>query len=170
MPVSVAGEAGLDELFEQTRGILAFSGTPKGKLFPAQIAFNLLPSGDDAAVAVEGARAVLGADYPIALQLLQGGVFHGVGVALHLELGARPAAAELRRKLARAPGVEAARDPRQVGPVAAANAEGLLLGDVRASGVEGGFWIWAALDNLVRGGAANAIALAERLLGAPPPA
>lgn len=170
LPVSGAGQAALDELFEETRGILAFSGAPKGKHFPAQIAFNLLPAADDAGVAVEGARVALGADYPLALALVQGGVFHGVALALHVELGAPVAAAELRRRLARAPGVAAVRDPRRLGPVAAAGEERLLLGDVRPSGVKGGFWIWATLDNLIRGGALNALALAETLLGAPPPA
>lgn len=170
MPVSVADEAGLEELFEQTRGILAFSGAPKARLFPAQIAFNLLPSADDAGLAAAAARAALGADYPVALHLVQGGVFHGVAIALHVELDARPAAAELRRKLARSPAIAAVKDTRRLGPVAVAGDERLLLGEVRASGVEGGYWIWATLDNLVRGGAANAIALAERLLGAAPPA
>jgi len=170
MPVSVAGDAGLDELFEQTRGILAFSGNPKGKLFPAQIAFNLLPSADDAELAAESAREALGCDCPIALELVQGGVFHGLSVALHVELGTRPAAAEIRKRLGRSPGVAVAKDGRKLGPVAAAGEERLLVGEVRATGDEGGYWIWAVMDNLVRGGAANALALAERLLGAAPPA
>lgn len=169
-PVSTAGEPGMDELLEQTRGILAFSGNPKGKLFPAQIAFNLLPSADDAELAAESAREALGCDCPIALELVQGGVFHGLSVALHVELGTRPAAAEIRKRLGRSPGVAVAKDGRKLGPVAAAGEERLLVGEVRATGDEGGYWIWAVMDNLVRGGAANALALAERLLGAAPPA
>lgn len=170
LPVSAVSDAGLDELFEQTRGILAFSGTPRSKHFAAQIAFNLLPSGDDAEGAAASARSALGAAYPIALQLVQGGVFHSLSLSLYVELGTRPAAAEVRRRLGRAAGIAAAKDPRRLGPVAAAGEESLLLGDVRAAGTDGGYWIWAAMDNLLRGGATNAIALAERLLGAPPPA
>jgi aspartate-semialdehyde dehydrogenase len=170
MPVSAAGDAGLDELFEQTRGILAFSGAPKGKLFPTQVAFNLLPADDDAGVALAGARGALGADYPLALHLAQGGIFHSVAVSLHVELGTRPAAAELRRRLARSPAISAVKDGRRLGPVAAAGEERLLLGDVRESGVAGGYWIWAAMDNLLSGGVLNALGLARQLLGSAPPA
>lgn len=170
MPVSAAGDAGLDELFEQTRAILAFSGTPKGKLFPAQIAFNLLPSAEDAGLAAAAARAALGAGYPIALQLVQGGVFHSVALSLHVELGTAVAAVELRRRIARARAISAVRDPRRLGPVAAAGEELLQLGDVRDSGQPGGYWIWAAMDNLLRGGVLNALALARQLLGAAPAA
>ncbi len=170
MPVSAAGDAGLDELFEQTRAILAFSGTPKGKLFPTQIAFNLLPAAEEGGIAAAGARAALGAEYPIALQLLQGGVFHSVALSLHVELGDVVAAAELRRRIARSPAVSAVRDPRRLGPVAAAGEELLLLGEVRESGPPGGYWIWAAMDNLLRGGVLNALALARQLLGTAPAA
>lgn len=170
LPVSAVSAAGLDELFEQTRGILAFSGTPKSRSFPAQIAFNLLPSGDDAEAAAAGARTALGGDYPIALQLVQGGIFHSLSLSLYVELAARPPAAEVRRRLGRTSGIGAAKDPRRLGPVAAAGEERLLVGDVRAVGTDGGCWIWAVMDNLLRGGATNALALAEGLLGAAPPA
>jgi aspartate-semialdehyde dehydrogenase len=166
VPVSGADDGGLDELFEQTRSILAFSGNPKGKIFPAQIAFNLLPAAGDAAEIARTASAALGTEFPISLQLVQGGVFHSLALSVLVEVEQETTAAELRQRLARSSQITAVRDPRRLGPVAAAGEEKLLLGEVRAAGEPGAFWIWAALDNLVRGGAANALALAETLLSA----
>ncbi len=164
-PVSVEGEPGLDELLEQTRGILAFARANKGKVFPGQIAFNLMPSRDGAAAA-ELAAAALGADYPLAIEVVQGGVFHSMAISLHVELGAAAESAEVRKRIARSGEISAFKDARRLGPVSAANEERLLLGAVRPAGPPGAFWIWAAMDNLVRGGALNAIGLAERVLAA----
>ena len=55
---------------------------------------------------------------------------------------------------------------RPQGPAAAAGEETLLVGEVRAAGQPGTFWIWATMDNLVRGGALNALDLAEAMLAA----
>ncbi len=165
-PVSDQDDAGIDELFEQTRRILAFEGTPRPKLFPAQIAFNLLPSARDAAGVEAAVRQALGDACQISLQLVQGGVFHGVAASLRVELGRDAGAAEVRKALGRARTVTLARDPRRVGPVGVAGDEKITVGEVRAAGPPGAFWIWAAMDNLVRGGALNAIEIAEALLRA----
>jgi len=166
VPVSEFGDRGIDELFEQTRGILAFSGTPRGKVFPAQIAFNLLPSTEDALEVERAARQALGRDVGLALQLVQGGVFHGVAVSLRVELAEHPTPAELRKRLGAARAVTLARDPRKASPVAIAGEESLQVGEVRAAGEPGAYWIWATMDNIVRGGALNALDLAEAMLAA----
>jgi aspartate-semialdehyde dehydrogenase len=165
-PVSSLGDAGIEELFEQTRGILAFSGAAtRGKRFPAQIAFNLLPGEEDVGYVERSVTQALGEAFPVSLQLVTGGVFHGVAVSLRVELGRPAPAAEVRKHLGRSPWIRLARDPRRVGPVAAAGVEDLVVGTVRATDRPGELWIWAAMDNLIRGGAANAVALAETLLG-----
>jgi len=167
-PVSTAGEAGMDELLEQTRGILAFAGTPKGKVFPGQIAFNVMPVRGGAADVAALATAATGADYPVDVEVVQGGVFHSMAISLWVELGEAADAADLRKRLARSPAVSSFKQSDRLGPVAAANDDRLLLGAVRAAASPGGYWIWAAMDNLVRGGALNALGLAEELLGAGP--
>jgi aspartate-semialdehyde dehydrogenase len=166
VPVSVFGDRGIDELFEQTRGILAFSGAQRSKLFPAQIAFNLLPSTEDAHEVERAARQALGREVDLAVQLVQGGVFHGVTVSLRVELAGQSTAAEVRKRLGGARGIALARDPRKASPVAVAGEESLLVGEVRAAGEPGAYWIWATMDNLVRGGALNALDLAEAMLAA----
>jgi len=165
LPVSMAGDAGIEELFEQTRGILAFSGeASRSKLFAAQVAFNVLPCDEDGAGVARAAGHALGRPAEIAVQLVQGGVFHGLAVSLRVELEGAPAPAEVRRTLGRARGVALARDPRRLGPVAAAAEEKLLVGAVRAADAPGSYWIWAVMDNLTRGGALNALELGEALL------
>lgn len=166
VPVSEFGDRGIEELFEQTRGILAFAGTPRGRLFPAQIAFNLLPSNESAHEVERAARQALGGDVDLAVQLVQGGVFHGIAVSLRVELAEQPGPAEVRKRLGTARAVSLARDPRKASPVAVAGEETLLVGEVRAAGAPGAYWIWATMDNLVRGGALNALDLAEAMLAA----
>ncbi len=166
VPVSALGDEGIEELFEQTRGILAFSGAAtRGGRFPAQIAFNLLPGGDDAGTIERSVAQALGEDFPVSLQPVSGGIFHGVAVSLRVEVARAVPAAEVRKLLGRGAWIRLARDPRRLGPVAAAGAEELVVGAVREAGAPGAYWIWAAMDNLIRGGAANALAIAETLLG-----
>jgi aspartate-semialdehyde dehydrogenase len=169
LPVSALGDAGIDELFEQTRGILAFSGTPRPKRFAAQIAFNLLPSPEDAAGIARAALDAVGLDLPLSLQLVQGGVFHSLAVTLEVDLETPAEPAEVRRTLGRWPTIELAREPRKLGPVAAAGEEKLLVGEVRAGSRPGAHRIWAVMDNLVRGGALNAVELGAALVAAGPP-
>jgi len=165
LPVSMLGDAGIEELFEQTRGILAFSGAAsRAKLFPAQIAFNLLPAEEDGAGVADAARRALAGTVELAIQLVQGGVFHGLAVSLRVELEGNPEPADVRRLLGRARGIALARDLRKLGPVASAAEEKLLVGAVRRAEAPGSYWIWSVMDNLTRGGALNALELGEALL------
>lgn len=166
LPVSGLGDPGIEELFGQTRAILAFDGAgARGKRFPAQIAFNLLPAADDGGEIEREVASALGRELPVAVQLVQGGVFHGLAVSLRVELEGPADAAAVRRQLGHGYAVELARDARKVGPVAVAGEEKVLVGGVRAGESPGAFWIWAVMDNLVRGGALNALELAEAMLG-----
>jgi hypothetical protein len=166
LPVSGLGDPGIEELFGQTRAILAFDGAAaRNRRFPAQIAFNLLPAAEESAAIEREARRALGRELDLGVQLLQGGVFHGLAVSLRVEIGVGADAAAVRRQLARGHAIELARDPRRVGPVAVAGSENLLVGAVRAGDTPSSFWIWAVMDNLVRGGALNALELGEALIG-----
>jgi len=169
LPVSDFDSEGIDELFEETRAILAFTGRRGEGRFPAQIAFNLLPAPDDAELAARQAREALGGEPPVSLQLGRGGVFHGLLLSLHVELSTRPGAEEVRAELGRSPAIELADRPDTVGPVSVAGEGRILVGAVRDGARPGCYWIWAAMDNLVAGGADNAIGLAETLLAPGPP-
>jgi aspartate-semialdehyde dehydrogenase len=164
LPVSTRGAAALEELFEQTRALLAFRSPGKREL-RGQLAFNLALSAADSADVARQVVACLGADYPFSIQLLDAGVFHGVGLSLRIELGASPEVHEIRRALGADPRIELARKPAGVSPVALAGSDRLVVGEIRPAGAAGALWIWAAFDNLTRGGAAAAIELADELLG-----
>jgi hypothetical protein len=166
LPVSEIGDPGIEELFGQTRAILAFDGAAaRPRRFPAQIAFNLLPAAEQSEEIERESRRALGRELDLGVQVVQAGVFHGLAVSLRVELAGAADAAAVRRQLGRGYGIELARDPRKVGPVAVAGAEKLLAGAVRAGETPGSFWIWAVMDNLVRGGALNALELGAALLG-----
>ena len=131
LPVSLAGEGGIDELFSETRALLTFQSPPKAKRFGSQIAFNVFPAALDAGELERATLAALGLELPLTVQALQAGFFHSVGISLHVELGASPPAADLRKALGRAPHLELAKQAGRLGPVAAAGGERLLIGDVQ---------------------------------------
>jgi len=54
-------------------------------------------------------------------------------------------------------------DEDPLGPIDAAATDDVLLGHLRSES-PGSYWLWSVMDNLTRGGASNAIAIAEALL------
>jgi aspartate-semialdehyde dehydrogenase len=164
LPASVHDQAGLDELFAQTRALIAFSGERIEEVFGHQLAFNLLPGPGGAAATAE-LTAIVGDDPPVSLQLLQGGIFHGLGISLSVVLEDGLETDEIRRRLGEHEGLELVEEAATLGPIDGAAAPRVLIGEVRPD-AGGTFWIWAVADNLTQGGALNAIALAEELLSA----
>jgi aspartate-semialdehyde dehydrogenase len=159
-PASMRDEAGLEELFEQTRQIVAMTRRSATPVFGAQLSFNLLPT----PLPADPVTALLGTALPglppVALQILQGGIFHSVSASLWVRCAGDPGAQAVRKALAGHPHLEAADKPRYLGPVDAAASDKILFGNVRRDEA-GGVWLWAVMDNLTRGGALNAIEIAE---------
>jgi aspartate-semialdehyde dehydrogenase len=163
-PASMREEPALHELFEQTRKILTFSAQEPG-LFGHQLAFNLMPIEGDADAVVGHLAAVLGEDLDLSVHIVQGGVFHGFAVSLYVRFTADPGAEEVRAALRRAPHVELARKPQHLGPIDAAGGGDVMVGRLHPDPRHpGGYWVWAAMDNLTRGGALNAIEIAAAVL------
>jgi aspartate-semialdehyde dehydrogenase len=163
-PVSMRDEAGLEELFENTRQIVAMTRRTPTPVFGTQLSFNLLPVPLPADPVAAQLRPVLADAPPVALQLLQGPVFHSVSASLHVRLTGTPSPQAVRKLLSASPVLEGADKPRLLGPVDAAASDKILFGTVRKDEAGGGFWLWAVMDNLTRGGAVNAIEIAEALL------
>lgn len=174
LPVSAFGGPGLDDLFEQTRDVLAMTGERRPTVFGRQLAFSLYPAaagfagpGGCGALAALVRRAA-GIELPLAVQALQGAIFHGVSLSLFVRFDDDPGEEAVRRALAAQQHVavsEADAEPGDVpAPIDAASSEDVLVGAVRAAPeIEGGYWIWAVMDNLTRGGALNAAEVAELL-------
>jgi aspartate-semialdehyde dehydrogenase len=158
-PASMRDDAGLEELFEQTRQIVAMTRRTPTPVFGAQLSFNLLPAPLPADPVAGQLQAVL-PGMPLALQILQGGVFHSVSASLYVRCAGSPTLQAVRKALAGHPHLEAADKPKLLGPIDAAASDKAIYGNVRRDEAGGGFWLWAVMDNLTRGGALNAIEIA----------
>lgn len=168
-PASVYGKQALDELYEQTRSLLAFSSERPREVFGRQLAFNLYPPAAPPADLSAQVRDALrdrqaGGDLDLAVQLLQGGVFHGVSASLYVRFDGDPGEAAVRDALAASPRIDFGVD-EEPSPVDAASRGEALVGSVRRQeGEPGAYWLWAVMDNLTVGGAINAAEIAEAVL------
>lgn len=172
-PVSERGQAGIDELESQSVNLLSFQSFPQ-ELYDAQVAFNLLPRYGEAsreqlgAVRLSLARDVdryLAGRAPLpAIQLIQAPVFYSSAFAGYVEFGAPPSRNEWHDALTRA-GIritEKAQPP--LCNVSVAGESHITLAQVEPDPLlPKGCWLWGAADN-VRLAAANAVAIAEKLL------
>jgi aspartate-semialdehyde dehydrogenase len=159
-PASAQGDAGVEELFEQTREIVMMSGRTPAAVYGTQLAFNLLPAAAETLPLSDLLQKVVSDLPPVPLQVIQGGVFHGLSLSLHARFGGSPTPQALRKALAANPHVEIAKDQAHLGPIASANSDKVIVGPARKDAA-GGYWFWAVMDNLTRGTALNAVEIAE---------
>lgn len=168
LPVSLLDRRGLDDLLDQTRDLMAMTGEQRESVFLRQLAFNLYPLPGGAAAFADLARRAAGLTLPLAVEGLQGPVFHGLAVSLFVRLAGDPGVEAVRGALAgqthlSLPEADLATGELP-GPVEAAALDHVLLGSIRPDpGHPGGYWLWAVMDNLTRGGALNAVEIAETL-------
>jgi aspartate-semialdehyde dehydrogenase len=164
-PVSVFPAEALDQLFEQARSLLTFQPVVDSPHWPRQLAFNVVATEGTADHVRAEVEAVLGDSVAVSAQILQAGVFHGFAASVHLDFDPDPGAAALREAYIDRPAIRWA-DEEPLGPVDAASTDDVLLGHLRPDGRDrsGSYWLWSVMDNLTRGGATNAVAIAEKLL------
>lgn len=162
-PASVFSVEALDQLFEQARNLLTFQPAVDSPHWPRQLAFNVLATEDVAANVRTETRALLGESVEISVQVLQAGVFHGFAASVHLAFEPDPGVDALRAAYADRPYLRWADDDSPLGPIDAAATDDVLLGHLRPDR-PGSYWLWSVMDNLTRGGATNAVAIAETLL------
>lgn len=164
-PASTHGNEGLDELLDQTRKLLSFQKREEPSLFGGQMAFNILPVASPPRLS-EQLAAVLTPPPSVAMATVQGSVFHSLALHLYVRFPKDPGIEDLRDALAASPMIELVEQADALGPVDAAAREEVLVGHVVPdAGPAGGYWIWATMDNLTRGGALNALDVAAGLLG-----
>lgn len=162
-PASAQGDPGIQELFEQTREIVAMIGRTPTPVYGKQLSFNLLPTTSDSLPLSEMLQKVVPEMPPVPLQMVQGGIFHGMAVSLHIRFGgspSQPTPQALRKALTANPYVEMSEDPKLLGPIDSGTSDKVLVGTIRPDQA-GGFWLWIVMDNLTRGTALNAIEIAE---------
>lgn len=173
-PASEYGRAAIDELHQQTVGLLNFQGLPKD-IYDTQIAFNLLPVlGEAAKVNLPATEARIRGHYTlisgghlpeVGIQLLHAPVFHGYTISLALELEQAVSLEHLEAALSGEHIDIMLGDADAPSNLSCAGEEEILVRARTEQGVETAtnrFWIWAAVDNL-KLTALNAVACAIEL-------
>jgi aspartate-semialdehyde dehydrogenase len=176
--VSGTGAAAMDELMDQTKDLLAFRDVTT-KVYPYQIAFNLLPhigsfneEGDcseEVKIAKE-TRKILGATgLRVTATTVRVPVLRCHSEAINVELERPLKANEARAALAAMPGVIVYDDPVKKlypMPLDATGKDEVYVGRVREDeSIMNGLNLWLVSDNLRKGAALNAIQIAECLIG-----
>jgi aspartate-semialdehyde dehydrogenase len=166
-PASERGSAAIDELQEQTVGLLNFQPV-EHRLFKGQIAFNLLPE-TNAAVDAENLirtqfQAIFGSSIPIpSLMTLQAPVFHSESFSLFVRTDRPVSDTELRKCFEESKGAIVIRDNPEdaASPVGAIGSEKIQIGRIAPDPMDANlFSLWITADNL-RISAANALGIAE---------
>lgn len=175
--VSGTGAAAMDELMDQTKDLLAFRDVT-AKVYPYQIAFNLLPhigsfnEGGDCSEEVKIAketRKILGApSIRVTATTVRVPVLRCHSEAINVELERPLKANEARAALAAMSGVTVYDDPAKKlypMPLDATGKDEVYVGRVREDeSIPNGLNLWVVSDNLRKGAALNAIQIAECLV------
>ena len=174
--VSGAGKDGIDELYDQTKGIFV-TDKPSPKKFPKQIAFNVIPHIDvfmeDGYTKEEWkmlaeTKKILDPKIKVSATCVRVPVFVGHSEAVNLEFAKPITADEARDALRDAPGVMVI-DKREPGgyitPVESVGDDTTFVSRIREDvTVENGLAMWIVSDNLRKGAATNAVQIAETLI------
>jgi aspartate-semialdehyde dehydrogenase len=177
--VSGTGAAAMEELMEQTRALFLFK-TPEAKVYPYQIAFNLLPQigsfspeGDcsEETKIINESRKILGLpQLRITATTVRVPVLRCHCEAVNIETEGPLHPDHARALLAAASGVVLEDEPakrRYPMPLAATGKDAVFVGRVRADqSVPHGLNLWLVADNLRKGAALNAVQIAEILVKA----
>ncbi len=176
--VSGTGKKAIDELAGQTASLL--SGRPvEAKVYPKQIAFNVLPQIDsfqengytkeEMKMVWETHKIMAAPGIQVNPTAARVPVFFGHSMALHIETERKLSALEARRLLEQAPGVVVL-DEHQDGAyptavVEAANHDAVYVGRIREDiSHPTGLDLWVVADNVRKGAALNSVQIAELLI------
>ena len=176
--VSGTGKPALEELAAQTAQLLNMKKV-ETKVYPKQIAFNVLPQIDDfmdngytkeEMKMVWETQKILNDDNvevnPTAVRVP---VFYGHSEAVHIEMGGALSAQQARELLSQAPGVTVLDDRVDGGyPTAVSEASGqddVFVGRIREDiSHANGLNLWVVSDNVRKGAATNSVQIAELVI------
>jgi len=173
--VSGTGRKALEELGKQTAGLLNFQAV-EPEVYPVQIAFNVIPHGGDFTdngytteemKLVWETRKILDDDaIRVNATVVRVPVFYGHSEVVNVETRDKLSAADARRLLEAAPGVEVVDEHVDGGyPTPVTHASGqdaVYIGRIRDDlSHERGLNLWIVSDNIRKGAALNAVQIAE---------
>jgi len=176
--VSGAGKEGMDELFNQTRGIYVNEPAHQHQQkFTKQIAFNLIPHIDvfmddgstkeEWKMAVE-TRKILDPDIQLTATCVRVPVFIGHSEAVNVEFERPVSDDEAREALRGAPGISVIDhrvDEGYVTPAECSGEDAVFVSRVRKDLTNANALnLWVVSDNLRKGAALNTVQIAEELI------
>ena len=174
--VSGAGNAAMDELFEQTKAIYV-NDPLEPKNFTKQIAFNVIPhigdflddgSTNEEWKIVAETKKILDPKIKISVTCARVPVFVGHSEAVNIEFENPISAKRAREILRESPGlmvIDQREDGGYITPVEATGEYATYVSRIREdSTVENGLSIWVVADNLRKGAALNSVQIAEVLV------
>ena len=164
-PASEFEQIGVEELAQQTIGVLSIQSVPK-EVFDRQLAFNLYPALEhNEEFVVRQIRALTDSHTEIALLITQGTIFHSHTFSLFITTAEQLEVPEIARKLGENSAIALPQKDETFGTIDAAGKDEVLVAEVRRDPtISGGFWVWAVCDNLRRSSALNAVLIAEKAL------
>jgi aspartate-semialdehyde dehydrogenase len=173
--VSGAGQEGMDELFEQTKGIYV-TDDPSPQLFTKQIAFNVIPHIDNFMddgftkeewKMVAETKKIVDPAIKVVATCVRVPTFVGHAEAVHIEFENEMDDDRAREILRESPGcmvVDKREDGGYVTPVECVGDYATFISRIRVDPtVENGLAMWVVSDNLRKGAALNAVQIAEIL-------
>lgn len=177
--VSGTGQKAVEELHDQARAVVEAKELPQPKVYPHQIAFNVLPqvesfrNGDDYTTeerkVIAETRKILGdPELRITATCARVPVYTGHSESVNVQTRDPLSPEECRSLLSGAPGVQVIDDPASaLYPLAidAAGRDDVLVGRIRRDeSAENCLNMWVVGDNLRKGAALNAVQVAELLV------
>jgi aspartate-semialdehyde dehydrogenase len=174
--VSGSGQRAIDELREQVAASAQDrQSTPK--VYPHQIAFNVLPQVDsllesgytkeEMKFQNEGRKIMHLPEFRASVTCVRVPVYRAHSVAVSAEFERKVSVEQAREVLAKAPGLELVDEPnksRYPMPLAVAGKDNCEVGRVRIDcAFENGLSFWVSGDQLLKGAALNAVQIAELL-------
>ncbi|WP_339114194.1 aspartate-semialdehyde dehydrogenase [Thioclava sp. GXIMD2076] len=174
--VSGSGKEGIDELWDQTKGLYVPGQEKEPKKFTKQIAFNVIPHIDvfmeDGSTKEEWkmvaeTKKIVDPSIKVTATCVRVPVFVGHSESLNIEFEEFLDEDEARDILREAPGilvVDKREDGGYVTPVECVGDYATFISRIRQdSTIENGLNLWCVSDNLRKGAALNAVQIAETL-------
>lgn len=175
--VSGAGKEAIDELTEQTSALIN-NREPEAKVFPYQIAFNLIPHIDvfsdmdytkeEWKMVLETKKIMHDSNIEVTATTVRVPVYRSHSEAINIETEKKLTAGVAKDILAKAPGIiviDNIADKKYPMPLYTSDTDEVYVGRIREDNtIANGLNIWVVADQLRKGAATNAVQIAELLV------
>lgn len=172
--VSGAGRKAMDELYEQTKSKYIF-GKISPKVFPKQIAFNLIPyigksfenasTSEEVKISKELSK-VIGKYIKSSVTCVRVPIFNSHSISLNINFKSSVDAKTVKDILSKSEGVEVCyTNDKCITPIEVVNKDLVYVSRIRDDdSLKNSLNLWITYDNLKKGAALNSVQIAEELI------